>query len=97
MAEPMDITPSTSSASTMSVDVLGLINESRMTYGLRHQDYQLNTVPTVFVAFVKSSSSLNPTIKPPTFVSLFLKNSMTLVTFISVSMKLNVLGLLPWN
>ncbi|KAL7319269.1 signal recognition particle subunit srp68 [Mucor circinelloides] len=40
MAEPMDITPSTSSASTMSVDVLGLINESRMTYGLRHQDYQ---------------------------------------------------------
>lgn len=54
----MDITPSTSSASTMSVDgkqtgrfaehiysfmvhlVLGLINESRMTYGLRHQDYQ---------------------------------------------------------
>ncbi|KAF1798711.1 hypothetical protein FB192DRAFT_1430019 [Mucor lusitanicus] len=37
MAEPMDITPS---ATTMSVDVLGLINESRMTYGLRHQDYQ---------------------------------------------------------
>ncbi|KAI8635959.1 hypothetical protein BD408DRAFT_426909 [Parasitella parasitica] len=39
MAEPMDTTTSSSSA-PMSVDVLGLINESRMTYGLRHQDYQ---------------------------------------------------------
>ncbi|KAL0081453.1 hypothetical protein F4703DRAFT_1866974 [Phycomyces blakesleeanus] len=38
MAEPMDLEDS--SKSPMSVDVLHIINEARMTYGLRHQDYQ---------------------------------------------------------
>ncbi|KAI9025212.1 hypothetical protein CLU79DRAFT_744588 [Phycomyces nitens] len=38
MAEPMDLEDAP--RTPMAVDVLHIINEARMTYGLRHQDYQ---------------------------------------------------------
>ncbi|KAI7887191.1 hypothetical protein K492DRAFT_233060 [Lichtheimia hyalospora FSU 10163] len=38
--EPMQVDAPAANAAPMTLEVLSLINDSRMTYGLRHQDYQ---------------------------------------------------------